>query len=167
MRRNSNKGQVAEELGIKYTTAKTIVRIFKREGRTEKKRRFKNDPETFIKPRKRQAEFAINHEEAQRMVCIMIAAAEDISRQGRQEGLWDYTSVLPEGFWMEKLTKHFAADVEEAVGANVQEGKMRIQNKKSKPCMTYVLYILPTQQTSQQNPHQIKRQQGYIQIILL
>jgi hypothetical protein len=99
--------EAAEDLGIKYSTAKTIVRIFKTKGRiSKKKKNQESEPKCaeMVPATKRPLDFTVDDGEARHMVDLMLSAAEGL-KAPRFSGL-NCPSHLPSGFWMEKLTEH-------------------------------------------------------------
>ena len=85
-------------MGIRYSTAKTILKVFKSEGRIEKKKkRIKkelgnDDSESLISPVG---------------ICSEIINKADRFELNNNEGGRSIGSSLPEGFWAARITEHF------------------------------------------------------------
>ncbi len=87
--------------GIRYSTAKTILKIFKREGRTEKKKkRVKKNLKCNSGKRVSASEEIVP--ESNHMV------KEDEATLQRK---WSLDSTLPDGYWAEQITSHMQGSV--------------------------------------------------------
>ncbi len=74
----------------------------------DKKKRLTTPGEGLISPTKRFCDFTFDEAEACRMVQMVVNAAEAARpKSGPNFCLWGSQTMLPAGFWVEKLTAHF------------------------------------------------------------
>eukprot|EP01022_Parablepharisma_sp_SALTPOND_P019845 TRINITY_DN344_c0_g1_i2.p1 TRINITY_DN344_c0_g1~~TRINITY_DN344_c0_g1_i2.p1 ORF type:complete len:398 (+),score=-37.50 TRINITY_DN344_c0_g1_i2:592-1785(+) len=163
--------QAAEELGIQYSTAKTIVRIYQKEGRTKKKERITYFHKDMPLSTKRHYCPTIDEGEAYKMLQIVLAAAKAGPRPGTN--VFCPGSRLPSGFWIERLTEHFTMEYA-APKLPTTENELKAAQKEylilcqlwrqSQVCMEMEGIYLLSRQTSI-HPYQVISDQLYPQLV--
>jgi hypothetical protein len=100
---------------VKYSTAKTILRIYQKDGRYKKKKRllplenYKEDGDLLKPEAKKYCHFPFSEEVAERMTNIVTSAALSPVAKPKLTTGQSLNTRLPNDFWSSRITAYFNA----------------------------------------------------------